>query len=424
MKCSNNIYIIAVYIAIISSLTYFFQYFISTSMFAGSFDTSSFLGNTKNALVISQSMSYIAGYIIGYFWLSKINKKNTFKYFILTIFGSFVPLLLFVTQLPVFQIIGTFISGVCITNIWGFIVFYVEGRHASSIIIMIIYMLLIIGGGFAKSVGAILLDNDINENLMVVYCGIIGLVGCIGFAILLNNTPERNEEEEKSKTIKKTGDDIITIQNEFINKYKIGLLANSIVYGFISGYRKYRDYYSLELWIELMGHNFNAGIYSYSDIIISIAVTLIYCLIIYIKSDITSFFVLLVIMIIGSFIIAISTLTYSYYEYESFIWIVLTGVGVYMAYVPPGVLLYDKLISATKTEISIVPIIFLSELIAQIVTLLIILIKSNIYTLYSYVSYFVYISYMTGGCVIVGMIISLYNFKNIKYHNIPINDIV
>ncbi|AYV77910.1 MAG: hypothetical protein Edafosvirus2_89 [Edafosvirus sp.] len=414
MDCFKNNYITAIYLAVISSMTYFCQYFISTSMFAGAFTTNSILGTTKNALVISQSLSYIMGYIIGFFVLTKIDKENIFKYFIITIFGSFIPMLLFLTSSPLLQIIGTYISGIFITNIWGFIIFYVEGRYASSIIVMIIYMLLIIAGGFAKSMGTLMLSNDINENLMTVYCSIIGLVGCLFFAYLLNESPERSADEEKSKSSRKTGNDTATTQMEFIDKYKIGLITNSIAYGFISSYRKYRDYYQLELWTELMGKDFDAGIYSYSDVIISIVVTLIYCLIIYIKSDLISFFVLLVIMMGGSIIIIISTIVYSYQTYKPFVWIVVTGIGVYMAYVPPGVLLYDKLISATKTQISIVPIIFLSEMIAQVVTLITILIKSNVYNNYSYVSYFINISYIFGAIVVLGMIISMYNFRKLQ----------
>ena len=199
-------------------------------------------------------------------------------------------------------------------------------------------------------------------------------------------------------------------QNHFYDKYKVPLTCIIIAYGLITSYRNFRDYYALELWQELLSNNFDPNVYSISEIIVSVVVTGLYCAIIFIKSERNSFFTLLGLMLLSGFLITLTTIIYQFNHYAPTIWIIAVGISVYIGYVPPGALLYDKLMGATGVSMTSVNTIYISEFTATSTTLLVILLKITAFNTMSYVNYFIWLSYFVGVIVSILITISFISF--------------
>jgi hypothetical protein len=405
---SSNV-LTTIYIIITATLAYIFMFFISSAVYAGKFDTYSIFGKTKNVIAISQNIGYIFGNIIGYFIVPKLNKDTRLKNFISTYFFAALPMLLFGTRIPVIQIIAMFLSGIFTIWIWGHIIYYIEGRHATGIIILIVYAGIIVGSGVAKSVGTIFLNNGISEDWMPAICSLIGIIGCTLFGYLLSKSPSPTEDEIIKNSLREpaTSEE----QINFIKTHKIGLISVCLVYGCLSSYRKFRDYYSLELWSELLGDNFDPSVYSTAELLIGISVIIVYFSVVFIHNDKKAFGYLLFVMLIGGFFIQISTIIYSVNYYSPYVWMILIGIGLYLTYIPPGAMLYDKLMAATGTNFTILSIIYISEATSQIIILLSILIKSLVFDNIGYVPYFIMLSYIIASIVIIGMIVAMISFK-------------
>lgn len=412
---------ITIYASIMAAFAYMMTYLISSAMYAGEFNTRSIFGKTKDAIAISQNIGSIMGNISGYYVLRKVNDENRKKYFMMTYITATIPMLLYILDNPIIQILSSLISANFIVWIWGYIIFYIEGRYTTDIIILMIYAAIIIGGGVAKSIATFILLHGMNENWMVFICSVGGMVGCLIFGYLLSKLPKPTNDEIISRSERhfSTSEE----QIKFIKKYKYGLAALSISYGFTVGYRKFRDYYALEMWTELLGANFDPSTYSITEISISITVTIAYCCIVCIKNNITAFYALLFIMMMGGMLIGIPTLVFdlSTMKYNTYAWTIIVGTGLYLAYIPPGVMLYDKLMSATNTNISIVSVVYISEAISQIMTLISILLKSYMFDGVGYVSYFIKLSYITSIAIVVSMLTALRVFKiHINNNVLPI----
>jgi hypothetical protein len=410
--------LITIYVIIVASLSYFFTYGISSALFAGDFATTSVFGNTKDAITIAQIIGFVIGKIIGATMLHNIKKSHRFILFMIVTSMSAIPLVIFGFLPAVGQVCMMLISGMFLVLIWGFLVFYIEGRYATDIIIMVIYMALIMASGISKTLATVLMRNEgISENFMPAICATIGCTGTILFMYLLSIAPPPTEEEKASRQAREPSTS--AEQTAFFKKYRVGLTAILIVYGMLSAYRNFRDYYALELWTDLLGADFDSGTYSLSEIIVSIAVTAIYCGLIFIKNEVTAFFVILGMMLSGGIVICISTI---FGEYNGFLWIVMVGIGAFIAYVPPGAMLYDKLMAASKTNFTTVFLIYVSEVAGSSTTLLVILLKTFAFSTTSFITYFTVLSYLTSAILIVGMSVAIICFAR-TIRNTPVEHI-
>jgi hypothetical protein len=488
------------YIIITSSLTYFFTYFISASLFACKYDTVSYFGRTKDAITIAQIIGYWVGRFFGAWFLSSIKKKDRLLFGILTIFSSVIPYIFFGFLPPLGQVFMIFFTGIPLSCIWGFVIFYVEKRYAIEIIIMFIYMFLLSGSGISKTIAVIIMKYGVNENWIPLICGLFGAIMTSTFLMLLSKSPnedfkienksvnqamedkslnqEMNDvsvnqemnnvslnhnaddksinQEMDDKSINqemndvsvnhntngrsinneipiiednsKFGKNIITIvsavdnkleeitdQSTFIKKYFIGLFLIGVTYGVLSGYKNYKDYYFVDILTDIYGNNFNPFIFSISEIIISIVVTIIYGCIIFIRNKFIAFFVILSIMLIGGILMMISITFNFIFNFDSIILIILLSIGSLMAYIPPGSLLFDKLLIVTNAKISSVFLIYLSEIYGPIINLILVLIKNIFFKDMSYVTYFKILSLVVSIFISIGMILIIISFiKTIK----------
>lgn len=360
-------------------------------------------------------MGYIVGKFIAALFLSSVDKNKRLGYLFLVLLLANIPLIFFGFVPTATQVIMIFWSAIPSTYIWGFIVFYVEGRRSTELIVMIIYMLLIMASGISKTLATSMMNAGVSENWMPYYCGLVGLVGCIIFTLLLNLAPPPTEEEMKQRRTR----NVCTREQQwvFFKEFYVGLLCLFITYGMIASTRNYRDSYALELWNELIGADFDSSTYSITEIIVSICTTAAYCGIIFIKKEKTAFMTLILVMCFGGFFVGLVTLIYSLSEYNPKVWITLSGIGLTIAYVPPGAMLYDKLMGAVQIDMTMVFIIYVSEVFNSTTSLLVILIKTLVFSDMTHVQYFINLSYATFGISIICTTIAFFVFRN-KINNI------
>ncbi len=390
-------------VALTASLCYFCTYMITTAIFAGTYNTSGTFGNTKTALTVAQLLGFVIGKLLGAFLLGRVKKQDRFSLLTLIFILSTVPMIIF-GLLPIDgQVVMMFLSSIPFILSWGFIVFYVEGRHATTLIVMFVYMALIMASGIAKTVATLILNAGVSDSWMPAVCSSMGMVLCILFSYMLSLAPPPTQLETDLRQSREPCS--LEQQREFMNKYKVGLIIINIVYGVTSAYRSFRDYYALELWKELLSENFDPYIYSVSEIVVSVLVSLVYCFLFFIKDEVKGLMSLFYTMFSGGVLVLLVTVLYRTTSFSGVSWIVSCGVGLYLTYIPPGALLYDKLVGATKINYTSVFLVYVSETVATSVSLLVILLKNLVFNDISFVKYFEWLSYTTAVTTILGMLI-------------------
>jgi hypothetical protein len=88
-------------------------------------------------------------------------------------------------------------------------------------------------------------------------------------------------------------------RNNFFKKYGIGVMFVTLVYSMLAVLRNFRDYFSPEIFRELLGAGFDPSTFATTEIPIGIVTTLIFASLFVVKNDRKAFFLLLSIMILG-----------------------------------------------------------------------------------------------------------------------------
>lgn len=383
----NRIKYISISLHIISAaLVYFFSYGITTSVFASK-------SPNKIFFTLSQIIGSFLGRILGLFLLPKVCSEFRLSSLLAVYLFSAIPIILFPVLPLVVQIAMVGLGAIPGNLIWGLMIFYIQGTSYTDVAIMVIYMFLIAGSGVAKSLGDWMLQNAINVNDMPTYCAILSLVAGVSSSVLLSSFPEPPEKEQKEAIP-------LSEQVKFLFQYSLGLIPISLTYGLLSAYRSFRNYYTVDILRDVLG-DYNSSILSITEIISSIVVTLLFGLLFFISNQKLAFFLLLFAMLGGSFLIGFATFVYIYFPDWGLVWFTTVGIGVSIATIPPGALLYDKMGKVVERRFSTVALVYSSEICNSIGTFGIMGMKMWVIK-GSFEEYFFYVSFIISiPCVIL-----------------------
>jgi len=111
--------------------------------------------------------------------------------------------------------------------------------------------------------------------------------------------------------------------------------------------RDYRSNFAANIWKEL-GQGEQVSLFTQTEIPASMVTLFLMSLLVLIKSNIKAFMVNHL-LIIGGFILSVAiTFSYTNGYTSAFWWMTLTGVGLYMGYVPFNAMLFDRMIASFK----------------------------------------------------------------------------
>lgn len=347
---------------------YFFNYFISTSLFACEFNDKYYF-SLKTYLIYSQIIGYFVGKILCAFFLSGIDKKKRFFIFLSVYSANIICYLPFYLGGLYVKMFSVFTSGILLSSIWGFIMFYIEGRYGIEIIMISLNFFTILGNGASRSFASILLEGKIQEGWIPLICSVVGCVGGCACVYMLKFICELDPLEEERREV------TITDQTTYLKKYFLGILGISFMYGLMTSFKKFRDYFGLEIWKSIYGNNFPSHLYFSSEAFSAIAVTIAFATIFAFKDARKSFYYMLIMFLVMSIFILITTVSYILFPNYGYLWIILTNIPMYSIYLPLGSLIYDKLMSYTGGKITSVFVFYIADIFGSLFTIITVLLK-------------------------------------------------
>ena len=135
----------------------------------------------------------------------------------------------------------------------------------------------------------------------------------------------------------------------FVKHFLPGLALLMIAYFFLTAYRDFRDNYMVEI-LDGLGYpyNDNQTIISRTETLVAFGVMVTMALLNTIKHNRAGLVGAFVVMTAGVLLLGGSTLLFDWGVISGFWWLTLTGFGSYLAYVPYGSLLFDRMMASTK----------------------------------------------------------------------------
>lgn len=343
--------IFALYAVAVSFSTYFCMYAFRKPFSAAKFEGLTFFSTDvelKSALVISQIIGYALSKYIGIKVCSEVSRGRR-AWLLLTLIGAAELSLVLYGLLPdQWKFVAIFLNGLPLGMVWGLVVWYLEGRRVSEVLLAGLSCSFILASGVVKNIGQwLIVDFGASEGWMPAATGGLFLLPFLVSVLLLDQIPKptRLDEEARCQREPMDGDNRVV----FVKKFFFGLFLLVVAYFFLTAYRDYRDNYQPELFANL-GYEYEANktIITRAELLVAFGVMVMLSLLFLVRNNRWGLIATYGVMTTGVLLLAVSTWLLQSGQLSGFWWMVLIGLGSYMAYVPYNSVLFDRLIASTQ----------------------------------------------------------------------------
>ena len=302
----------------------------------------------KILLIIAQVIGYVISKFIGIKIISEL-KANQRIFYLLGLIGiSEIALVFFALAPKPYNIFFMLLNGVPLGMIWGIVFSYLEGRKFTEILGVALSTSFIVSSGVVKSVGFFVMDSlHFSAFWMPAITGLLFVGPLLFFAWMLERIPKPSAEDIalRSERIPMTNKDRKKVVLQFLFPITIWVLF----YTYLTAFRDFRDNFARELW-DSIGYKDDIGVYTSSEIIVAFIVLLVLGAAFYFRDNMKALFFYQILLLLGSVSIGVSTFLFHTQNISPFSWMVVSGFGLYICYVPFNCLFFDRFIAAFKIK--------------------------------------------------------------------------
>src|SRR2546427_1887413 len=154
--------VFATYAIVAAFSTYFFMYAFRKPFAAAKFDGEFFLGTAvalKTALVISQIIGYALSKYIGIKVCSEVSAPRRAITLVTLIVWAELALIAYGLVPNNLKVIAIFLNGLPLGMVWGLVVWYLEGRRTSELLLAGLSCSYIVSSGIVKDIGRAMLEG-------------------------------------------------------------------------------------------------------------------------------------------------------------------------------------------------------------------------------------------------------------------------
>lgn len=417
-KASNFSFILKTSIAAFG--TYFCMYAFRKPFTVATFDTMSFWGiDYKILLILAQVLGYTLSKFLGIKIISELKSAKRILYLISFIAISELALLGFALVPAPYNILFLFINGLPLGMIWGIVFSYIEGRKTTELLGVILCSSFIVSSGAAKSVGVFVLEVlGCTELWMPFVSGLIFIIPLVLFSLFLEKIPNPDSEDlalrSKRKPLNRKERALL------FRQFAFPLTIIIVFYAMLTAMREFRDNFARELW-DSLGYKGSISIYMYSEIPIAISVLVILGFLGSMKNNYKAFKNYHLVLFIGSVLIGLTTFLFQKHLLSPLSWMMISGFGMYICYIPFNGLFFDRMIATYKIDGNTGFLIYIADAFGYLGSVLVLFFKNFGDKNISFLSFFTTCIYLLSFVGIITTVMSFNYFKRKFKKHIKIN---
>lgn len=325
--------------------TYFCMYAFRKPFAAGTYSEYKLWGlDYKAVLIIAQVFGYMLSKFAGIKVISELEAAGRKKLIIGLILFAEIALLLFGIVPYPYNFIFLFANGLPLGMVWGVVFSYLEGRRFTEVLGTGLSISLIVSSGILKTFYFFLheLVPSITEFWMPAVIGLIFLPLFIFFVWMLSVIPAPSEEDIASRSARTPMSK--QDKRKVLRDYGLGLLGFITIYALLATMRDFRDNFSVEIWKEIEV-KWNKAVFAQTETISGFIVLMVLASLSLIKSNVKGFWVTTGLIGFGLLLGGLSTALFQLHMLSPFWWMVLLGMGLFLAYIPMQVALFERTIA-------------------------------------------------------------------------------
>lgn len=392
--------------------TYFCMYAFRKPFAVATFEGTAGLGGLgdvelKILFIVSQVMGYCASKFAGIKVVSELAGKHRTLAILLCIAVAEFALLLFGLVPAPYNALCMILNGLPLGMIWGLVFGFLEGRRLSEVLGAGLSASYIVASGVVKSVGRVVLEWGVSEYWMPFVVGLLFMPLFVGFVWMLSQLPPPNEEDERLRVRREPMDG--AARRRFLLAFAPGLIPLTALYILLTAYRDFRDNFAREIW-DAIGYEGQTAIFATAEIPIAFGVLLVLALIMLVKDNRKALLLVHAIMLAGTALIGVTTALYQAGVLAPGPWMILVGLGLYIAYVPYGCVLFDRLIAAVGQVATAGFMIYVTDAFGYLGSVGLLLYKNFGRPDLSWLDFFIAFSYATAGICTALFVVSMAYF--------------
>jgi hypothetical protein len=361
----------------------------------------------KSILVISQVLGYMCAKFLGIKIIAEQKNANRPLWIIGLIAVAELSLIAFAYAPSNVRPFLLFLNGLPLGLIWGLVFSYLEGRKFTEIMGLTMATTFIFASGFSKDIALNLMQNGVFEYAMPAATGALFFLPLCLFAWLLQHIPAPTEADIAQRTQREP---MNSAQRwAFFNEVAFGLILLIIVYMGLTAFRDFRDNFMADIWREISGTVQNVS-FSSTEIPASLFVLLILSSLVLVKNNRKALLMNHLIIVFGLILTVLVAFLFQQKILSAYWWMLLTGVGTYIAYIPFNTLIFDRMIAALRKVSNVGFVMYLADAFGYLGSVGILLYKDLGQKNIEWVAFYIKSTYLLGWIGIVLMLLSAWYF--------------
>ena len=395
--------------AVAAFCTYACMYAFRKGITAVTFEGMAFAGiSYKIWLVTAQVFGYAVSKLIGIKVVSEMSAGRRAISLLGFVGFAMLALLGFALVPAPWNIVFLFLNGLPLGMVYGTMIGFLEGRKQTDAMVAGLTASFIFASGFVKTVAlTIRADWGVSEFWLPFVTGCLFVIPMLLSVYALTLLPPPTDEDRALRTERKPMD--ASERRAFVGNFRPGLVFLILSYVLLSAFRDFRDNFGPEILKDAGVEN--PGIFAKTETLIAVGILIVMGLLQRVTDNFRAFTLLNGLMLLGGATVGLSTYAYSSGVLSAGNWFLLTGLGLYMAYVPCNGLYFERLIAAFRYVSTVGFIVTLADWYGYLGSVGVLLYKNFGQSTISYREFFIYGAYIMAIFYTVLVIASLLYFR-------------
>ena len=332
----------------------------------------------KDCFSYALTIGYGLGKVPSYVYVPGVPRRRR-RAVLLALFGSFSALMVGLLPLgeafAALQVLAVAVACVPASAIFGVTLAYMEGRRSGDLLMATINAVVVGGAAACRAAGRALLDRGVPPAWMPLAA--VALYAPLALFALgaLDATPEPSAADVAGRGARAPMGG--AAKSAFLRRHAAGLAPLLIGYALLIAFRSFRDFFALEIYREVLRREPAAADYLVADWVggaISVAALVPLSRV---ADNRRALWAMHAMIGLGGVLVGAGTALFERGALAPESWIVLVGVGVYLALTPFCGSFFDRLIAATRTPGTAVFLVFLADGVGYVGTFAMLLYKTT-----------------------------------------------
>lgn len=343
----TNKWTFSVYAIVASFCTYSCMYAFRKPFAVATFSDISFWGiDYKILLITAQVLGYTLSKFIGIKVVSEMSGSKRAVSIVVLIGLAGLALLGFALVPAPYNIAFLFLNGLPLGMVWGLVFSYLEGRQTTEILGAGLSVSFIFSSGFVKTIGQyVMLNWGVSEYWMPLVTGMLFALPLLLFVGMLQQIPPPSAEDERLRTKREPMNQ--AQRRQFLRTFAGGIILLVLAYILLTAFRDFRDNFAAEIW-NALGYGDTPTIFTLTEVPIALCVLVVMGLLMFIQNNQRALATYHLLIAFGFLLLGGSTLAFEREWISAPVWMTLTGLGLYLGYVPFNSILFDRLLATFR----------------------------------------------------------------------------